>query len=384
MHADRVVLSRTAIVAVGATFLFMGLVVSAYGPLLEHLTHRFSVSLPVAGSTISVHFAASLFGVLAAMRSMQAWPARRTLMVATAVVAAGCVAVAAAPAWPVFVVGVAIVGFGFGALVLGVNQVVAYSEGVRRAALLSALNGAYSAGAVVGPILVAAFATAHFSLVYLAAAALALAIVPGDQRVRGRLPVAAGATARPGALVLIFVCAFMLYVAVENGTGGWMTSHLESVGLNSERAAVVTSGFWLALVTGRLLIAVVPPRIDEARIVLASSALGTIALAAASIGPLAPFAYVAAGLFIAPIFPTGIVWLARLRPSDSRATSWLYPAASIGGTFGPGAIGVLIAGFGVRVAPLAVTVLAIGMCGAFLSAYRITPRQGVGITSRNC
>jgi FHS family glucose/mannose:H+ symporter-like MFS transporter len=370
MRGDRVVLTWTATVAVGATFLFMGLVVSAYGPLLEHLTHRFGVSLPVAGSTISVHFAASLFGVFAAMRSMRAWPARRTLMAATALVAAGCVAVAVAPTWPAFVGAVAIVGFGFGALVLGVNQVVAYSEGKRRAALLNALNGAYSAGAVAGPILVAAFATEHFSLLYLVAAALALAIVPGDLRIRGRLPVAAGTPARPGLLVLIFVCAFVLYVAVENGTGGWMTSHLESVGLSSGRAALVTSGFWLALVTGRLLIALVPPRVGEARIVLAASALGTIALAAASIGPLAPFAYVAAGLVIAPIFPTGIVWLARLRPGDSRATSWLYPAASIGGTFGPGVIGVVIAHAGVGWAPAVLALAALGMFVTFFVASR--------------
>src|SRR5690242_1039622 len=370
MREHRVVLTRTATLAVGATFLFMGLVVSAYGPLLEHLTRRFGVSLPVAGSTISVHFAASLFGVIAAMRTMQAWPARRTLMIATGLVAAGCVAVAAAPTWPAFVVAVAIVGLGFGALVLGVNQVVAYSEGKRRAALLSALNGAYSAGAVAGPILVAAFAAAHLSLLYLAAAALALAIVLGDLRVSGRLPVAAGSRARPGALVLIFVCAFVLYVAVENGTGGWMTSHLESVGLGSEKAAFVTSGFWLALVTGRLLMTLMPSRVGEARIVLGAAALGTIALAAASIGPLAPFAYVAAGFVIAPIFPTGIVWLARLRPGDSRATSWLYPAASIGGTFGPGVIGVVIAHAGVGWAPAVLALAAFGMFVIFFVAAR--------------
>src|SRR4029077_10802699 len=150
MREDRVVLTRTATLAVGATFLFMGLVVSAYGPLLEHLTRRFGVSLPVAGSTISVHFAASLFGVIAAMRTMPVWPARRTLMIATGLVAAGCVAVAVAPTWPAFVVAVAIVGFGFGALVLGVNQVVAYSEGARRAALSRALSGVSSAGDIAG------------------------------------------------------------------------------------------------------------------------------------------------------------------------------------------------------------------------------------------
>jgi MFS transporter, FHS family, glucose/mannose:H+ symporter len=170
--------------------------------------------------------------------------------------------------------------------------------------------------------------------------------------------------------VLIFVIAIVLYVGFENGVGGWMTSHLESVGVRSTQAAGATSGFWLALVTGRVLMFAMPARISEATIVLTGSAVATVALLLASIGPIAPFAYVVAGLFIAPIFPTTIVWLARLRPGDSRATSWLYPAASIGGTLGPGAIGLVVAGFGVRVTPVVLAVVAIAMSAAFWFANR--------------
>jgi fucose permease len=169
---------------------------------------------------------------------------------------------------------------------------------------------------------------------------------------------------------LIFVAAIVLYVGIENGIGGWMPTHLESVGLDSTQAATLTSGFWLALVTGRLLMSIVPARIPEATIVLTGSAVATVALLAATIGPLAPVAYVVAGLFIAPIFPTSIVWLARLRPGDSRATSWIYPAASIGGTIGPGAIGIVIAGFGVRWAPAVLAIVAMSMSGTFWFANR--------------
>jgi fucose permease len=348
----------------------MGLVVSAYGPLLEHLTARFGVSLPVAGATISIHFAASLVGVFAAMRSMERLPARVTVMIATGLVAAGCVAAAFAPGWPVFVAAILVIGLGFGALELGLNQLVAYSEGVRRAALLSVLNSLYSAGAVVSPLLVALFAAQHFAVLFVGAAILALGLVPASAGIAGRLPVATGSPGRPNRLVLIFVAAIVLYVGIENGIGGWMPTHLESVGLHSTQAATLTSGFWLALVTGRLLMSIVPARIPEAAIVLTGSAVATVALLAATIGPLAPVAYVVAGLFIAPIFPTSIVWLARLRPGDSRATSWIYPAASIGGTIGPGAIGLVIAGFGVRWAPAVLAIVAISMSGTFWFANR--------------
>lgn len=85
---------------------------------------------------------------------------------------------------------------------------------------------------------------------------------------------------------------------------------------------------------------------------------------------LAPVAYVVAGLAIAPIFPTGIVWLAKLRPGDSRATSWLYPAASIGGTAGPGVIGIVIAQVGVSWAPSLLALIALTMFAAFAVASR--------------
>ena len=370
MRPDRVFLDRRAIVSIGGTFLLMGLVVGAYGPLLEHLTRRFAVSLPVAGATISVHFAGALVGVLVAMRAMQKTPARSTVIAATALAGLGCLAVSVAPTWPAFLGAVFLLGLGFGALVIAQNQLVAYSEGRRRAALLSALNSAYSAGAVGGPIVVAAYAAGHFTLLFLGGAAVALVLIPGHARISGRLPVATGSPGRPGLLVLIFVCAFALYVGIETGTGGWMTSHLESVGLASAQAATLTSGFFLALVTGRVLMTLMPAAIPDGAIVIAGSAVATLSLLAASIGALAPWAYIVTGLAIAPIFPTGIVWLAKLRPGDSRATSWLFPAVSIGGIAGPGAIGLVIAGFGVRWAPAVLATVAVGMSTAFWLANR--------------
>ena len=356
--------------SIAATFLLIGVVVAAYGPLLEHLTLRFGVSLPVAGATISIHFAGALVGVLVAMRAVEKVSGRMPVMVATGVVSLGCAGVAVAPVWPVFVTAVFVIGLGCGVLVLALNQLVAFSEGPRRAALLNALNGAYSAGAVAGPILVATIAGEHFSLLYLAFAAVALALVPVAGGISGRLPVSTGRPGRPELLVIVFVVAFVLYVGVENGTGGWMTSHLEATGLRSRDAAAYTSGFWLALVTGRLLITLVPPRVPEAAIVLAGSAVAAVSLFAASIGAVAPWAYLVTGLAIAPIFPTGIVWLAKLRPGDSRATSWLYPAASLGGIAGPGAIGLVIAGFGVGWAPAVLGIVATGMLLTFWFANR--------------
>src|SRR5689334_4065571 len=90
MRAEQgVVLTRVAIAAIAAIFLLMGLVVSAYGPLLEHLTRRYGVSLPIAGATISVHFAGSLPGVFFAMWAMQRVRARDLVIGSGVIVALG-------------------------------------------------------------------------------------------------------------------------------------------------------------------------------------------------------------------------------------------------------------------------------------------------------
>jgi MFS transporter, FHS family, glucose/mannose:H+ symporter len=213
-------------------------------------------------------------------------------------------------------------------------------------------------------------ARGHFTALYLVAAAAWLAVIPTGLGISGRLPVGGAPWRSPGALVGVFVCGFLLYVAIENGIGGWMTTHLVASGLDLRAAATFTSGFWIALVAGRLLITLVPPAVSEAKIVLAGSALAASALLCGAFAPLAPYAYLAAGFAMAPIFPTAVVWLARLRPGDARATSWVYPATAIGGVVGPGAIGVVIAGAGVGWAPAVLGSVAAVMVAAFWLAAR--------------
>jgi MFS transporter, FHS family, glucose/mannose:H+ symporter len=355
-----------------ATFALMGMVGAAYGPLLPHLASRFSISLPVAGASLSVHFAGGLIGVLVSMRTMERVSGRASVSMGTACLGLGCAAVALAPTWPAFLAGVFVIGLGWGVLVIGLNQLVAYSEGRRRSALLNALNGAYSVGSVASPILIATAGRDHLSFLYAGAAAVAAALIPAAAGISGRLPVAARTSAGHGPVLLIgiFVCAFALYVGTESGTGGWMTSHLESEGLQFGAAAALTSGYWLAFAVGRLLITLAPPSVPEPAIVLGGATVATVSLLAAWAGIATPWPYILTGLALAPIFPTGIVWLARLRPGDSRATSWLFPAAAVGGIAGPGAIGLVVAHYGVRWAPLVMALVAAVCLSAFWLASR--------------
>jgi FHS family glucose/mannose:H+ symporter-like MFS transporter len=224
---------------------------------------------------------------------------------------------------------------------------------------------------VAGPILVSTIGRTHLAFLYGGAAVVAFALWPLVNGISGRLPFTSSRTADSPALLLgIFMVAFALYVGMEAGIGGWMPSHLESVGLQSVAAATLTSGFWLALAMGRLLAALVPARIPESALVLTGSAVAAVALLTALIPAAAPVAFIVAGLAIAPIFPTGIVWLAKLRPGDARATSWLFPASMVGGAVIPGGIGAVIARFGIGSAPAVLSLVAVGCLASFGLAAR--------------
>jgi len=369
---ERIHLTRAALVAIAAIFFLMGILASAYGPLLEHLSRRFEVSLSVAGGVLSVHSFGALLGVLVSMRALQRLPSRTFVIGALTCLGLGCAGVALAPSWPAFLAGVLVLGAGWGALDIGCNQLVAHSEGLRRTAVLNALNGAYAVGAIAGPILVSTVGRSHIGLFYGGGAALAALLVPLAAQVSGRLPFMAGrSTGKSMGLLAIFMVAFALYVGLETGIGGWMPSHLESLGLQSLTAATLTSGFWLALATGRLLAALVPAEVPERVIVMIGSAVAAIALLAAVIPIAAPVAYILAGLAIAPIFPTGIVWLAKLRPGDARATSWLFPASMLGGAVVPGGISLVIGRFGIGLTPVVLSIVALGCLASFrLAAVR--------------
>lgn len=359
----------------------MGALVAAYGPLLGYLTRHYGVSLAVAGGAISVHAAGALVGVLVSMRAMERLSARTWIGGALAATATGCAGVVVAPTWPAFLAAAAVIGFGFGALDIGLNQAVAHSDSRRRTAISNGLNGAYGLGAVAGPLLVARLSDLRVTWFYAVVAVLALALLAGTRRISGRLPVVAAAQSRRsggGALVGTFVIAFALYVGTEIAIGGWMPSHLQSAGFSAVAAATLTSGFWLGLAIGRLGMVALPARVPEPTILLTASGAAALMLIAANVGRLAPYTYPLAGLAMAPLFPTALVWLARLRPGDSRATSWVFPASMIGGIVIPGGIGLVIGRFGVSWAPAVLAAGAALLFAVFLEARRVSTRTNEG------
>jgi FHS family glucose/mannose:H+ symporter-like MFS transporter len=372
-------LSPLGFAAACGTFLLIGALLAIYGPILGPLSRRFDVALPTAGLVVSAHFCGALVGAVAAMAVIERVPARLAMTASLGLLALGCAGVAAAPSWALLLAAVGVVGVGFGGLDLGLNQLLTHSG--RSPARLNLLNAQFGIGAVAGPLLVAVAGEGSWRGLYAAAAGVAVVLGLGMRGLSGRLgapaapAAAAGRASRSGwsPLVALFVVAFVLYVGAEVGVGGWMPTHLEQIGYGSAAAATLTSGFWCALAVGRLLVAPVAVRVPARVIVLAAISAASLVLLLALVTPLTPAGYLLTGLAFAPVFPTGLVWLAQLNPGNPRSTSWVLVAALVGGVLFPPVVGAVIERSGATRAPVVLAAVAVGSLAAFLAAARYRP-----------
>lgn len=355
--------SRPAVVASCAGFVLIGALQALYGPALPALRQEHGLSPSMAGLGLSAHFVGGVAGVLVFDAVRGRIGDRRLLTVAYALMAAGSGAFALAPDWPVALGAALLTGLGFGGIDYGLNQLFAVGFGDRGAAMLNVLNAHFGIGAVAGPALLAALGPDRYASVFAGCAVLAVALALCTHGVRTQPPGPAPA-ARPGArgrlvtpVLLGFVVLYVLHVGVEAGVGGWEPTHLQSLGHPAAYAASATAVYWLMMTAGRFLVVPLALRYPAPRILLACCAGMTGCLALAAVPTLAPYAYAGVGLFIAPVFPTGLPWLARAVPGARRAGAWVIAASMIGGVAAPPALGKGIEASGIGAVPLLLLLL---------------------------
>ena len=164
-----------------------------------------------------------------------------------------------------------------------------------------------------------------------------------------------------------FVLLFLTYVAAEGGVSSWEVTHLkDTLSISTGAAAQLSALFWVSFTLGRLLSAPLALRVAPARLITGTLILAALSLALATVPSLAALAYTFTGLFLAPVFTTGLVWLTRVLPGETAPTlvfagSFLGPvlfSPVIGATrdaFGPSAIPLTLLG---------ITLLALGLITA--------------------
>jgi MFS transporter, FHS family, glucose/mannose:H+ symporter len=270
---------------------------------------------------------------------------------------------------------VVLVGLGFGLLSDAMNSIYPRMTGPRTAVTVGRMHGAFGVGAVIMPLVLAA---GGYVTAFLVVGTLALVAVPLLARTTA-------APARPATAPVAlddvrrsvwgFALLFGCYVATESATAAWIATHLQGVGWGEASAARWTAAFWLVFTAGRFAVAPLAKRIPPGRLVRLAMPGAAVMLLLASVPVLAPYAFVGAGLFVSPVFPSAMVWLARAVPTARNGTTAAMVAATAGATLGPAVTGG--AGSLAGRASIPVTLAALA-ASAGIVADRLVRRVGRG------
>ncbi|KUL41905.1 MFS transporter [Streptomyces regalis] len=356
------VFSPAAVVASCVGFMLIGALQALYGPAIPAFREEFGLSPSAAGLGLSAHFVGGVAGVLLFDRLYGRIGNRRILGASYLLMAVGAAGFALAPNWPTALAMALLAGLGFGGIDYGLNQLFAVGFGHRSTAMLNILNAHFGIGAILGPALIGTVGAAHYPAVFLGFALANLPLLLCLRGVRDRAPQPSEAAGEShggqvlarslGSVLAVFVALYVLHVGIEAGVGGWEPTHLETVGYSAGFAATATSVYWLMMTVGRFLVAPIALRFSAQAIITVSCAGMTVCLLLATVPALAPYAYAGVGLFIAPIFPTGLPWLNRAAPQARRAGAVVIAASMVGGVVAGPALGKAIEWSGIRAVPL--------------------------------
>ena len=350
-------------IVIAATFTglaLIGLMASSVGPSLDSIRARYGVTDAVVGLWGSAQFAGAILGNLTP-GLLPRLPMTVRMAGGMALFGVCCLLLALSSIWAVALVVVFVAGLGFGTFQVNYAAMFSRGFGARSGAVMAVMSVSFGLGSILGPLIIGLISSQRFPLLLAACGVAALLVSVPLVRVRFNPHATSSGSeseARtPWPILAGFGLLSVLYVAAEQSVGFWGPTHLtDGLGFNPSDAAFMTSAFWIALTVGRALVVPITLRVSSPVIVLGALALSSACLLIAPFGALAPVGYVLAGLFLAPVFPSGLVWVGQAS-KDLRSTSVFLVAGTVGALvcvpftgvlkewLGTGVIPVLILGF---------------------------------------
>jgi fucose permease len=331
------------------------------GPLLPALIQRWHIQDAQAGTLFTASFAGQFCGAWFATRNLRA-----SILFGSAITAAGC----AAMAWASFDLAHIVlfcIGVGLGAGLTAGNVIAGTTVPAESARFIALLNVAWGLGAIACPVLVRLLSAGGIQRFFFATAVclaiaslLSFAILRPSHQIGNEaviLPLSVSkaedllspstppqpSMPLPSLPLFIFGAAIFLYMGIENALGGWLPSY--AVRTNpSLHASSISIYFWVAELTGRILITVLMTLLGEAalyRICLALLILAQVLLCVtANISSLGVITLTfLAALSLAPLYPLIVSFLLARTGNNGRLGS-LFAIASFGGATLPWLTGV--------------------------------------------
>ena len=349
-------------------FISLGFGLGITGPALPSLAEQTSSTLGAIGSLFLVGASGTMLGTAIGGRILDRVPRRHLVLgLAQLMSAALLAATPLAGSLPVLLLISFVNGLPIGLINTGANTLLMWTHGSKAGPYMNGLHFAFGLGAFLAPTVFAqvinlggAYQHAYWTLAGLAVPiGLFMLFLPAssehpDKREDSAHPPQNLRNVLPAVIIAMLFLFF--YVGSELTFGNWIYTYALTLNLaDVTRAAYLTSAFWLSFTIGRAISVPVAARLRPTQILTVAFLGGLGALALAILAPksldMLWAATLAAGFFMAPIWPTGY----NLAGQSIKLTATVSSIIILGDSFGavvlPWATGQAIERFGAQTMP---------------------------------
>jgi fucose permease len=354
-------------------FLIVGTAFGVLGPALTDLREQSGVDIGDIGILFVGMSAGYLVGSFTGGRLFDRFNGHRVLAGSLVLLGIGLAVVPAFAELGALFATFVLIGFGGAICDVGCNTLLMWKLGAGSGRAMNLLHLCFGIGAVIAPLMVHVGLAVATRTAALGCAVLAVWAVrsPAPRRPTQRREEHTDTTV--SILLLLFLFCF-LYVGLELGFAGWITTYGEEIGFTELAATWLTTVFWLGLTLGRVLASAIAHRVRPDTILYTACAASVVAAVVMIVGggntAAVWTATASMGLAAAPQFP-GMVTLAERRIHMSgSATSLFVGGAGAGGLVFPFVIGRFFGAQGADALPMAALALAVATFVAFIAANR--------------
>lgn len=336
--------------AIFFAFLNFGMNDGSYGALVPYIEADYHLSYTVTSLVFLSPFAGYTVAALFSDRLHLFFGRRGIALFAPSCKVITYVVIATHPPYPAVVAILALAGLGNGLVDAAWNAWIGTLAHTNQ--LLGLLHGFYGLGATISPLISTSMITkanlGWWTFFYPMAALAAIEIVTGTlafwsetgtkyadvNRADGEKK---GMTRLALRQKVTWICAMFLlcYVGLEVSLGGWIVNFMIRVRHGEPFSSGMTAtGFWLGITVGRVFLGFITPQVGER---LAVSVYLLVSVGFELIFWLVPQFIVSAvavsflGFFIGPIFPSTIIAVTKLLPSEMHVAAIGFSAAIGGG-----------------------------------------------------
>lgn len=371
-------------------FIALGILNAGIGPVLPDLVNNTASSLETVGSIFTAIFLGAFLAQIVSGTLSDRLGPRPVTITGIILLGLGMLGVTFSQSLPAMLACGLLAGLGHGAIDISVNILIVRVFQTRSVTAINLVNFFFGAGAIAGPA-IASYTINQWNtgipviwtgvgLMLFTIPFIAIFMMSPKDKPIDAVPSSNSVFLFSPLLWLAGLILFV-YVGAENIMGGWTATYLQmTTATPADQAALIVSGFWMALTVGRLVGSYLGTRWTPTQLLnscLIGASIGAVLLAA-STGAMLPtiIAVVIIGFFFGPIFPTMFTISASLfGQASGKAAGLIVALASLGGMALPPLQGVVITRFGANPSVWLFAVYALAMVLINIARNRMILRQ---------